>query len=79
MVISTVGGPAITKQQDLAVIAKAGSVKLFIPSEFGNPTVGVKGGRFALKSQVQEKLKELDLPYCLVFNGPFPDFVFHHP
>jgi uncharacterized protein YbjT (DUF2867 family) len=68
---------ALQAQHLLAEQAKAAGVKLFVPSEFGNPTARENAeGAFALKQSVHHKLKELDLPYALFFTGPHPDYIF---
>jgi uncharacterized protein YbjT (DUF2867 family) len=73
----TAAPAALQAQQLLAEQAKAEGVKLFVPSEFGNPTARENAeGTFALKQSVHHKLKELDLPYALFFTGPHPDFIF---
>jgi len=73
----TAAPAALQAQHLLAEQAKAAGVKLFVPSEFGNPTVRENAeGAFALKQSVHHKLKELDLPYALFFTGPHPDFIF---
>jgi len=68
---------ALQAQHVLAEQAKAAGVKLFVPSEFGDPTDRENPqGAFALKQSVHHKLKELDLPYALFFTGPHTDYVF---
>ena len=70
VVISTVSGPAIAKQQDLAMAAKTASVKLFVQSEFGDPTEKATQGRmFLQKRAFHDKSRELNLPYSLFFTG----------
>jgi len=69
--------PALQAQHLLAEQAKAAGVKLFVPSEFGDPTDRENPqGAFAVKQSVHHKLKELDLPYALFFTGPHLDYVF---
>jgi len=77
VVISTLGRPAFHFQELLGQAAKAAGVKLFIPSEFGNPTEGREDSWFAQKNAARQKLKDMGMPYMLVYNGPFPDFVFN--
>jgi len=77
VVISTLGRPAFHLQELLGQAAKAAGVKLFIPSEFGNPTEGREDSWFAQKNAARQKLKDMGMPYMLVYNGPFPDFVFN--
>ncbi|GAA5899418.1 hypothetical protein JCM6882_009112 [Rhodosporidiobolus microsporus] len=60
--------------------AKAAGVKLFVPSEFGNPsTTLTPADHPALygKKQMQDLLKAVGLPALLVFCGPFTDFTFN--
>jgi len=75
VVISTLGRPAFDLQETLARAAKTAGVKLFVPSEFGNPTEGREDSWFAQKNAQRLKLKEIGMPYALFYNGPFPDFV----
>ncbi|GAA5977621.1 hypothetical protein JCM11641_006878 [Rhodosporidiobolus odoratus] len=66
-------------QAEVAKAAKTVGVKLFVPSEFGNPSTDfTPTDHPALygKKKSQELLKELSLPALLVFTGPFPDFIF---
>ena len=77
VVISTVTHTALQVQHVLAEQAKAGGVKLFVPSEFGDATDRQNPeGIFLTKQSVHHKCKELDLPYALFFTGAHPDFVF---
>ncbi|KAI0321735.1 NAD-P-binding protein [Amylostereum chailletii] len=79
VLVSTIAGPALPIQVPLAEAAKAAGVQLFVPSEFGNPTEGIKEGIFTHKSNMHAKLREIGIPYTLVFNGPFSDYVFIEP
>lgn len=63
-------------QIDIAKIAKAQGVKLFVPSEFGIPTDGATEGFFAMKDGVKKALREIDLPYAIIYNGSWPDWLF---
>lgn len=77
VVISTVTAAALQVQHLLAEQAKAAGVKLFVPSEFGDPTdIENAEGIFLLKQSVHHKCKELALPYALFFTGPGSDYVF---
>lgn len=67
-------------QLPLADAAKSAGVKLFVPTEFGNPTddpstISEKSP-LAVKVATHKKLRELGLPYALFFTGPFTDFCF---
>jgi len=77
VVISTLGRSAFHLQELLGQAAKTAGVKLFVPSEFGNPTEGRDDSWFAQKNAARQKLKDMCMPYALVYNGPFPDFVFN--
>jgi len=63
-------------QIPLAKAAKAAGVKLFVPSEFGDPTDGQYPPNTVpdLKVQVVKALNEIGIPFIRVFTGPFPDF-----
>jgi hypothetical protein len=49
--------------------AKQAGVKLFLPSEFGYPTVGLEEGKgnLGLKSKFGKYLEEIGLPYLRIF------------
>lgn len=70
--------PAAPKVDLVAEAAKAAGVKLFIPSEFGNPTTEVKEpetkGFIVEKLRLHQRLRELNLPFVLFFTGPWPEF-----
>ena len=63
-------------EQILAEAAKAAGAKLFVPSEFGNPTENAEHGPLVAKKNFQGKLREIGLPYALFFTGPWTDFCF---
>ncbi|KAJ3997064.1 hypothetical protein F5050DRAFT_1570180 [Lentinula boryana] len=79
VVISAVSPPGyVTTQHALADAAKAsGSVKLFVPSEWGVPTEGAKGedNLFSVKDELAEYLKSIGLPYTRFFTGLFMGFI----
>ena len=76
VVISTVGAAALGLQDTIASSAKAAGVKLFVPSEFGNPTEGATTGPLGIKNALRKKLKEeIKLPYTAFFTGPFTDYL----
>lgn len=83
VIISTVGPGGLESQVSLAQAARKAGVQLFVPSEFGNPTNGIKDESSPLfvKKKVQDSLKATGMPYLLVFNGPFADMTFspYHP
>lgn len=73
VVISTFGRVALASQQALAEASKAAGVKLFIPSEFGNSTGNPQEGTLAYKIAFRSELKEIGLPYTLIYNGVLMD------
>ncbi|KAJ3916228.1 hypothetical protein F5877DRAFT_69224 [Lentinula edodes] len=80
IVISALASTGYNAQYNLADAAKAsGSVKLFVPSEWGSPTEGAKDkgedNIFAIKDRVAEYLKSIDLPYTRFFTGLFMAYV----
>ena len=75
VVISTVAVTAVDLQPGIAEAAKDVGVKLFVPSEFGGPTVGPKGGQLGIKVKIQEQLRAIGIPYALFYTGPFADFI----
>jgi uncharacterized protein YbjT (DUF2867 family) len=79
VVLSTIATDAVPKQAELAVAAKAANVKLFVPSEFGDPSDTATQGFWVEKKKIHRKLEELRLPYVLVFTGIWPDFFFYDP
>ncbi|KZO93528.1 NAD-binding protein [Calocera viscosa TUFC12733] len=76
VVISTVGKPAVPMQTALARVAKDSGVKLFVPSEFGMPTIGGTTGLWGLKNSQRVALEQMGLPYALFFTGAFTDTSF---
>ncbi|EIM79830.1 NAD-P-binding protein [Stereum hirsutum FP-91666 SS1] len=73
VVISTLGldGVSSDSQRALAEASKVEGVKLFVPSEYGGPTTdGPQQESMVHKVVLQERLKEIELPYTLIFNGP---------
>jgi len=76
-VVSTVNGEvAFKQQQEVIRAAQEAGVKLFVPSEFGNPNEDRKDWIFALKDSARLKQKEIGLPYAIFYTGPFSDFIF---
>jgi hypothetical protein len=73
VVISTISPVALGLQLGIAEASKEAGVKLFVPSEFGGPTEGVKEGLFGTKSRVQDQLKSMGIPYALFYTGPHVD------
>lgn len=76
VVISTVGRPVVNSQHTMAEAAKAASVKLFVPSEFGDiPAATTTGLVYEEKRGVLAKLKEIGLPSTVFYNGLFTDLI----
>jgi len=75
VVICTVSFMALDLQPGIAEAAKEVGVKLFIPSEFGAPTVGETEGFLGAKGKIHEQLKAIGIPYALFFTGAFSDYV----
>ncbi|GAA5957558.1 hypothetical protein JCM21900_001636 [Sporobolomyces salmonicolor] len=66
-------------QTQLIHAAKSAGVKLFVPSEFGNPSDQLTKEAHPIiygKKNAQEVLKSVGLPALLVWTGPFTDTVF---
>lgn len=78
VLVAVLGGSAFLLQIPLAEAAKAAGVKLFVPSEFGNPTeeISANDDFFGQKVQVLEAVKMIGLPYALFWTGLFSDFIF---
>jgi len=81
VIISTLGGPAIYKEQlNLIQAAKFANVKRFIPSEFGfdlNAIKDIPNPLFEAKRQVEKAVKESGLEYTFINNGFFTDTSFY--
>jgi len=77
VVISTLGIPALAVQEPLGDAARAAGVKLFVPSEFGNDSLKVTTGPFAVKNVQREKLERIGLPWAVFITGPFADWTFY--
>lgn len=75
VVVSTISAMALNSQIAIAEAAKEAGVKLFVPSEFGGPTEREAGQLFAAKASVQDRLKDLGIPYALFLTGPYADFL----
>ncbi|TFK48159.1 NAD-binding protein [Heliocybe sulcata] len=78
VVISTLKNDGLVDPQNaLAEAAKQANAKLFVPSEFGNPTEGRTGGIWGAKNQLHRKLEEMAVPYALFYTGAFADWFFN--
>ncbi|KAH8817795.1 NAD(P)-binding protein, partial [Flagelloscypha sp. PMI_526] len=63
VIISTIGFGGVATQVKVAEAAvSAGTVKLFLPSEFGIPTEGRKDPGLGLKSNIADQIKDLGVP-----------------
>jgi len=78
VVISAVsGGPDVIQgQKVLADAAKAAGVKIFAPSEYGGPSAKLEG-LVALKGEIRDYLREIELPYAILYTGPWTDVIFY--
>jgi hypothetical protein len=75
VVISTINLAALDAQVAIAQAAKAAGVSLFIPSEFGGPTDGLRPeSLLGVKGALHAKLREVGPPLLLVYTGPFADY-----
>ncbi|KAM0752040.1 NAD(P)-binding protein [Meredithblackwellia eburnea MCA 4105] len=79
VVVSALGGPALAAgvQRPLADAAKKAGVSLFVPSEYGVETIGVKEGPLVGKEAAAQYLKSIGLPSVRLITGPFTDFIFN--
>lgn len=75
VLISALAYGALTSQSTIADAAKEAGVKLFVPSEFGLPTEGGKGGHLVIKSQFADYLKSLGIPSLRFYTGMFVEFI----
>jgi len=75
VVISALAYGVLPQQRDIADAAKEAGVKLFVPSEFGMPTEGGKGGHLSIKSEVAEYIQSLGVPVLRIYNGLFMEFI----
>ncbi|KAJ7881556.1 hypothetical protein B0H14DRAFT_3106024 [Mycena olivaceomarginata] len=75
VVLSTVTGHAIGAQKSLIEAAKAATIKLFVPSEYGVPTEGLNEGIWAEKNQIAKQLKSAGIPSLRIYNGLFTEYI----
>ncbi|KAE9404790.1 NAD(P)-binding protein [Gymnopus androsaceus JB14] len=79
IVVSTLSSePGLKAQYQLADAAKAsGTVKLFVPSEWGLASEGAKGegNMFAIKDELAEHLKTIGLPSTRFYTGFFIEYL----
>jgi hypothetical protein len=75
VLISALAYGALPSQSPIADAAKEAGVKLFVPSEFGLPTEGGKGGHLVIKSQFADYLKSLGIPSLRFYTGLFMEFI----
>jgi len=64
----------IQNQKVLADAAKVAGVKIFVPSEWGSPSVKIEGG-IAYKAEILDYLREIGLPFTVLYTGPWPDLI----
>lgn len=75
VLVSALAYGALPSQSPIADAAKEAGVKLFVPSEFGLPTEGGKGGHLVIKSQFADYLKSLGIPSLRFYTGMFMEFI----
>ncbi|KII86375.1 hypothetical protein PLICRDRAFT_114320 [Plicaturopsis crispa FD-325 SS-3] len=76
VVVSLVGNGGLQWQKELARAAKdAGTVRLFVPSEFGMPSEGQTAAYVGRKGDVIEYLREIELPYARYYTGLWSEFL----
>ncbi|KAJ7144909.1 hypothetical protein C8R43DRAFT_1198206 [Mycena crocata] len=75
VVLSTTATAASAAQKSLVDAAKLANVKLFVPAEYGVPTVGHSEGLLGDKNKIAEYLKSVGIPSVRIFTGPFVEFV----
>ena len=74
VIISTVPMTALDIQEKIAAAGKEVGVKLFVPSEYGGVTEGMKEGVAGEKANIQSQLKALGMPYAAFYTGPWADY-----
>ncbi|KZV97880.1 NAD(P)-binding protein [Exidia glandulosa HHB12029] len=78
VIISALRGGGFLAQDALARAGKRAGVQLFVPSEYGVPTIGRTTGTSVaihLKTRIhQDTLKTLQLPFCIFFNGLWMEY-----
>jgi len=75
VVISSVGGPGLGSQEALVDASKEAGVQLFVPSEFGAPTVGHTESLLGTKENLANYAAEIGVPTSRVFTGLFIEWV----
>ncbi|KIK47984.1 hypothetical protein CY34DRAFT_798846 [Suillus luteus UH-Slu-Lm8-n1] len=75
VLVSALAYGALPSQSPIADAAKEAGVNLFVPSEFGLPTEGGKGGHLVIKSQFADYLKSLGIPSLRFYTGLFMEFI----
>ncbi|KAG8731882.1 hypothetical protein FRC11_001811 [Ceratobasidium sp. 423] len=76
VVLSTLSAGGITDAQpNLLRASKKAGVKLFIPSEFGDPFEGEEEAEiFRAKRELHKLAIELEMPIAVILTGLFPDY-----
>ncbi|EUC67629.1 isoflavone reductase-like protein [Rhizoctonia solani AG-3 Rhs1AP] len=76
VVLSTLNAGGITgAQPNLLRASKKAGVKLFMPSEFGDPFEGeAEAEIFRAKRELHKLAKELEMPIAVILTGLFPDY-----
>ncbi|KAJ7143580.1 hypothetical protein C8R43DRAFT_569223 [Mycena crocata] len=75
VVVSTLSSAEVAMQNQLATMAEAAGVELFVPSEFGVVTDGVHSGQNSTEISTIEHLKSLQLPFARFYAGFFMETI----
>jgi hypothetical protein len=75
VVISAIGIAGLSTQHIQGDAAKAAGVKLFVPSEFGFPSIGREGHTLQLKDRFAVYLRSIGLPSARLFNGGLMEWI----
>ncbi|KAJ7735996.1 hypothetical protein B0H14DRAFT_3898589 [Mycena olivaceomarginata] len=75
VILSTITTAASAAQKSLVDAAKLATVKLFVPSEYGLPTVGYNDGPMGEKNQIAAYLKSSGIPSTRIFVGLFTEYI----
>lgn len=78
VVISTLGFAGLSSGSQVVVAdaAKAAGVKLFVPSEWGFPTIGATEGLFGVKESNAKHLASIGVPSLRVFVSTVPQSIY---
>ncbi|ETI41355.1 hypothetical protein F441_13354 [Phytophthora nicotianae CJ01A1] len=74
VVVSAVSPTNMVVQKAIVHAAKLADIQLFVPAEYG---LKVTEGPSAIKKEVQELIKELQIPITIFYSGLFAEFLPH--